>query len=1036
MKQRATGGRSLLAWNRNCRHALPLWRDSRSKAGLLLLAVLYAASGKAQSVAGYGAVTGIVRDSAGEGIPDSTVVVSNAGLGIEREVMTSDDGVFSTPALVPAEGYNLKITRKGFKDWELKSFEVYIGRTLNFDITILQENASGELETQNALPRVDATKYSVSQSITPRDVETLPTATRRMDPLVLTSPATTEDSSSGIIAFRGEPFTTAVFTNGAYTTNTYFLQKPGLAPHLTQDAIGQMQVLSAGGSSELGWSAGGMVNTATRAGTNDLHGQVFDYYNNRSLDAGDRFAPGFRPTGFQHQAGGSAGGAILPDHLFWFGNIEYIYGKSESLNRITNPLIGVPSGTAVWPANCGAPATPAQCTAAINYVNSQMNVIVPGSMHSWAGLARFDYRLNQDNSFTVEAAALQRHAPNGAETEEVANNGGLLGSNANFGEETRYGRANWNRSLLDGVAFNDLRVSLFHDRISNYTNPANLPSTGALAIDIAGTPVGGNPNFPMAQSEQRWQYADNMSLTLNSHLVKLGFEYNRRTDWLNQVFNRFGTYNYPSLTAFAQDFSGNANARKDYTSFSQGFGLPVIAFDSPEMAIFVQDTWRPIRRFSMDIGVRWEKTFMPKPLYTNASYFQTGSIPSTNKAVAPRVGLSYLLTRSTVIRGSYGFFFQPFPGQLLEALYNGNAISQLAISLNPNQTGSPFFPRVIAGPTSVPSGSTNVTYPLSAKFRNPYTRQYTASIERSLGAKTSLTVSFIGSRGYDLWTVADQNLNVPTVTKGYVVDNASGTAVMTYYTPIWNVKTNTGFAHAFIVNNQGASWYHALTAQLTHQFSRGLTFQGSYTWSHAIDNVSGAPVPWLGFLPSNAFTGDYRTDQGNSAFDQRHRGTVTWTWTPRFAKGNSVLDRYFVNGWTLSGIGTFASSMYETPILVVSGQQFTGTTMVYTNSLNGSGGWARVPFLPVSSLPTGPQYTVDGRLARALPVTERIRATLMLEAFNALNTQYNTSVGTIAYTATSGVLKPVAGLGVGNAANGYPFGTNARRAQVVLRIEF
>ncbi len=182
--------------------------------------------------------------------------------------------------------------------------------------------------------------------------------------------------------------------------------------------------------------------------------------------------------------------------------------------------------------------------------------------------------------------------------------------------------------------------------------------------------------------------------------------------------------------------------------------------------------------------------------------------------------------------------------------------------------------------------------------------------------------------------------------------------------------------------------------------------------------------------------GNYQPDRGDSAFDQRHRGVVNWIWQPTLTKSAAPMARYVVNGWQLSGIATLASSFHETPMVIVSGQQFSGVTMVYTTSLDGSGGWSRAPFLPVGSLLTGPEYDLDARLSRSVRITERVKATLMFEAFNVFNHQYNTSVNAIAYTATLGVLKPVPLLGVGNAADGFPYGSNARRAQVALRITF
>jgi hypothetical protein len=115
--------------------------------------------------------------------------------------------------------------------------------------------------------------------------------------------------------------------------------------------------------------------------------------------------------------------------------------------------------------------------------------------------------------------------------------------------------------------------------------------------------------------------------------------------------------------------------------------------------------------------------------------------------------------------------------------------------------------------------------------------------------------------------------------------------------------------------------------------------------------------------------------------------------------------------------------------------QFPGVTLAFT-TLNGSGGWNRVPFLPVSSLDIDQVHRVDARLERDLPFTERVRAKLMFEAFNLFNTQYNTFISTQAYMAANGVLTPTTGLGRGTQSQGFPDGTNARRCQVALRLTF
>jgi hypothetical protein len=286
-----------------------------------------------------------------------------------------------------------------------------------------------------------------------------------------------------------------------------------------------------------------------------------------------------------------------------------------------------------------------------------------------------------------------------------------------------------------------------------------------------------------------------------------------------------------------------------------------------------------------------------------------------------------------------------------------------------------------------------------------------------------------------LWTAADQILTSPTVAKIYLINGTGSAAQTAYATYVYTAKTTANFSHVYQIDNEGFSSYNGLTVQLRARAYHGLTAQAAYTWSHAVDDVSGNPLV-AGFVPTSSYPGQFRADQGNSAFNQKHRLVMNWTWRPTVSRNDSILSRYILNGWQLSGIATLTSSLGETPVVVVNGQQFTGTTMAFTNSIIGSGGWSRVPFESINSLPTGPEFDVDARLTRDLPFTERVRGMLMFEAFNAFNTQFNTSVNTIAYQATSGVLNPVPGVGAGNAADGFPWGSNARHLQVALRITF
>ena len=166
---------------------------------------------------------------------------------------------------------------------------------------------------------------------------------------------------------------------------------------------------------------------------------------------------------------------------------------------------------------------------------------------------------------------------------------------------------------------------------------------------------------------------------------------------------------------------------------------------------------------------------------------------------------------------------------------------------------------------------------------------------------------------------------------------------------------------------------------------------------------------------------------------------MNFLWAPTFTKSTSTAAKYLVNGWELSAITTMASAQPTTAtvgsVSTANGRVFPGVQLAFS-TMNGTGGWNRVPFYPVSGLDIDRVYRVDARISRNLPFGERVKASLMFEAFNAFNTQYNTGVNTQAFTVSGNILKPVAGLGVGNQSQGFPDGTNARRCQVAMRVVF
>jgi outer membrane receptor protein involved in Fe transport len=1014
------------------------------KALVLLLLTLGCSAGSfAQAVAGLGAVSGSVRDATGAIVPGAAVTVSNDAKGIRRTMVSSEAGVFTAPALVPATGYNLSVTLQGFNAWEAKDFTIQVGQTLDFKVVLEVAGASTEVSVTAEVPLVEDNKSGVSEVVTTEQIDNLPINGRRVDSFVLLTPAVTTDGPFGLVTFRGTAAGNAFLTDGNDTTNSFYNENAGrgrIATQISQDAVQEFQVLSDGFSAEFGRAMGGVVNTVTRSGGNRIHGTGYWFFRNRSLNATDRYGNGVNPSESRHQFGGSLAGPIKADRLFYFGNLEIVRRDFPGLNRIINTNFTDLNGN-ILPATCAATAT--QCATAINFIARQQNVQVPRNANSAIGFLKFDYHLSDRNTFSVNANVMHWRSLHGIQAQAVATAGNLLGNNGNSTVETRYGKASWTR-IVSSNAVNDLRFGFFKDRLSDPAASDLWPKeTGPLNITISGSAtsnIGASQEYPRTQpSETRYQIVDNYTWTRGAHAAKFGVDYQTTADFTNQVRNGNGTYAYASLTNFARDFSENGIGGRNYTTFSQTFGTPSRQLRTSDVNLYIQDTWKLTQRFTLNWGLRYEKSFLPQPTITNPDYPQTGIVPQDNNNVAPRLSLSYSLNNRTVVRAGYGIFYGRIHGLLLDTFFIGNGRYQTNISIVPSQAGAPIFPSVLANAGSLPQPSINLQY-AAPNFYSPYTQQGTLAIERELARDLGLTVSYLWSRGVGLIVQQDLNLGAPGPTVTYSIRDTAGNETGRYTTPTWILanRPDTRYSRILRVENGGNSWYNGLAVQLNKRLSHGLSAKLAYTWSHAIDDGNEQGASWnISSTFNNAtINGNYRLDKGSSTLDQRHRAVVNWMWQPTFTSSSSTFARYFVNGWGLSGILTIASAQPVTPTVTLNGTtQFPGVVLAYT-TLNGSGGWSRVPFLPVGSINVDRIHRLDARLSRELPVRENVKLSLAFEAFNVFNMMYNTLVTNQAYTAQNGVLTPTPGLGRGTQSQGFPDGTNARRAQVSMRLVF
>jgi len=1030
----------------------------RKVLALSICALVFVAGAYAQATAGLGSVSGTVRDATGAVIPGATVVVANEGMGIRRNLNTTDAGIFAAPALTPASGYTLTVTKQGFANYEVKSFTILVGQNVDFRVGLQIGAATTKVDVSAEAPLVEDTRTGVTSTVGSDQIDNLPINGRRVDSFVLLTPAVTNDGEFGLISFRGIAAGNAFLTDGNDTTNSFYNENAGrtrIGSQLSQDAVQEFQVLSNGFSAEFGRAMGGVINTVTKSGGNDLHGTGYWFFRNRTLEATDRYANGLKAPEYRHTAGASAGGALKKDKLFYFANFDYTNRNFPGQNRIVNNTVTDPTGNFIPASNCvattaaGGP-TQAQCDAAIKFIQKQMNVLVPRTYNQELGFVKIDWRPSDRNTFSFDLNAMRWVSPHGIQTQAVLTSGNMLGNNGNSTVQDKYGKASWT-SVVTNNAVNEVRFGWFKDRLSDPGASDLYPAeTGPLYITIAGSTVGAAQAYPRTYpSENRYQLVDNYSWTMGAHSVKFGVDFQTTQDWTNQLFNGNGGYAYANVLSFAKDFTGNTTGVKNYSSFTQQFGNPIKSLRTSDINFYAQDTWKVSRKVTFSYGLRYEKGWLPQPTITNPDWPQTGSIPQRNKNFAPRVNLSYSIDDRTVIRAGYGIFYARIHGNLLDTLFLGNGKYQTAINAGPSVVGAPVFPNILNGASGFPGGTISLQFADPKSFRNPYSQQGTLAIEHQFTNDIAVTASYIWSRGIGIFTQRDLNLGNPVGPYTYTIQDAAGNNVGAYSTQVFdfNLRPDKRYGKILQVENGGQSWYNALALQLQKRFSHGLTGQVNYTWSHAIDDADMQGASWnISSTFNNAtFNGNYPLDKGSSSLDQRHRLSVNWLWRPMFTKGTSAFSKYLVNGWELSGITTLASShpvstTMNAPSTAANGV-FPGVTLAY-GTLNGSGGWTRVPFLPVGNIDIDRTYNVDARITRSIPFGERVKANLSFEAFNVFNTIHNTGVQTAAYSVSAGgILKPVVTNGVshvgdGNASQGFPDGTNARRAQVALRFIF
>jgi len=1041
-----------------------------------MLALLMALPNHAYSqLAGSGTITGSVTDPSGAVVPAADITIRNTDTGIDRKIGTTDAGLY-TAAFLPPGHYEVEARKTGFASALRKELMLQVGQTLTVNLPLAVQTSTEQVTVVAGASIVDTEKTDVSQVVSADQVSNLPIGGRRWDQLALTSPNATTDGTSGLVSFRG---ISGLYNNnmvdGANNNQALFSEGRARANSgayvFSMDSMLEYQVNSSNYSAELGQAAGGVVNAVTKSGTNDIHGDLFYYLRYPTWNALDSYPKSTgnysQPIHQWQQFGGSVGGPIVKDKLFYFGT----YDGSRKVNPIAYTSSSYNSTTRALP--CPAQVTATQCTNANAYLYGLLGTF-PRATNQDVGFGKLEGLITPRNRVTASFDFMNYRAPNAYQTAPSYNNSSVS-SNGSYIFHERIFVANWD-STISPTVLNNVRFQWGRDLEAAGAN-GTAPYVSLASIATYGE------NYALPRTaepdEHRIQISDTLSVSRGRHTIKTGFDLNIIHEVMINLYNGTGQYSYSgSATAAFQNWvldtyginTGDGLTGKHWTSFTQ-VNDPVTHvgkddFWEKDFAGFVEDTWKANSRLTVNAGLRYDIFEIPQPAMPNTltplTTYYTSTINIPKGQFMPRLGLAFQLTPKTVVRTGYGMFYGKTSNSTYYATRVENGVIQQTFNCSVTTCPALSFPNVIfspPGPTMVapfsgaltpqvtaftPPSATQVTRGMSPNWLDPLVHQGDVTVERQLPGSLSASVAYVVSRGLHLPIFYDSNLAPSTTTKSYDILNSTNQTAQTVTFPFYTSRIDTNTGEVFIGQTDVNSWYNSMVITFRRPMRHGLEFTANYTLSKSFD---GAQVPGS----FGTFNGtDYPIDPYNrkieyalSDLDQRHRFVASAVWMPKFGTGMSKPAQMVVNGWALSTIVTMSTGQPVTPYVSGYPSALDGGVsggVAYAGATSGRAGW-----LPRNAFTAPGFHNVDFRLARQFSIGERVKLTLLGEAFNLFNHTNVSSVNTTAFNYTaagSGVCAGhTNGCYVPNAPFLYPTATSnllfgPRQLQVSARLTF
>jgi len=991
-----------------------------------------------------GGINGTVTDPQGSVVPNASITVTNVGTNNSVTVTSNSDGGYRVANLQPGT-YRVAATVSGFAPAKAENIIVEVGQTTAVDIPLTLGTAEAQVEVTGEAPVINTNDNSNATNINQTSINELPVNGRRATDFVLLTPASVPDGPFGLISFRGiSGLLNNSTVDGGDNNQSFQSEERGrtrISYVVSQSAIREFQVNTSNYSAEYGRSAGAVVNSVTKSGTNQFHGNLFEYYRNNKFGArnpravknilvnGVSTQVAYKPIDVRHQFGGTLGGPIIKDRLFFFFSYDQqrrnfpglaVFSNAGYLNTVNRTTL------------TGKGLTTAQIDNTLNFLNS-LTGETPRRGDQRIILPKIDWNINQNNHFAISYNRLRWKSPAGLQTQATNTN-----ARRSFGDDfVKVDNVNARlNSTISSSILNEARFQYSRDfefALSQEPLPGE-PLTSKTSLGVrppqtfltGGLTFGTTTNFERLKypDERRIQFADSLTWTLGRHTIKFGGDFNHVIDDIQNLGSEAGSYSYNNINDFIIDYVNFQSpfaaattcatttrlAGRCYTSsYSQGVGIPGIKFSENEYAFFAQDDFRINPRLTVNLGLRFEYQQLPSAALPNSSTAiipmdgrtlaeATSTLPSDDNNFGPRFGFAYDVfgDGKTSVRGGFGIYYGRILGGHIwnNLLKTGNPAGQGTVTISQTittncfplvpsatQPCAPVYPQVLPN-NNVTLGAATIFF-FQKNFQAPEIAQYDFILERQIMKNTVVSASYVGSRGSHLPTFVDQNLAPTGATKTFTIIGGDANG-QTFTLPLY-AKANSALPSLLQEQSSVKSEYNALILQANRRFTDGLQVQASYTFAKSTDTGQNSLITTSIFnQPVDVFNRSY--DAGPSTFDVRHKFVASAVYAPTLYKGgsNSVYN-YLANGWSIAPIFVFYS-----------GQPY--SAIVTGSALNGSNGDNRFTQLPRNSFRLPNIYNLDVRVSKRFKFTEKYNLEFLAEGFNVFNRTQVFGQSTTLYT--------------------------------------